>query len=324
VGSDWLELPQILDMLDAARAGDRQRLDEYLAESRLRCTSPDCASLVVARWHLAYFVEGKGWAQLNAPPEPDGQARQVIVLHDCMEGGIGASSLPVPFERRIVAVAWHEEHWVLQLEDGEVRSTPLQLARAMGDSSYDGFFVEETTIARNFNKIDGSVPIEHLGPPVDWAAIRVKLPSTIEDGVLGVLTRGSAGMEFTTTVDAFGRRVNIVVSVDAQGSWETALRRAAALVERLDTHVAAVREHATRQLLELKNGTWLEEGEPPVSADAFQQLMQLEGLTFYDDGSVVFHFEDGESAERSGLFWGHAIVVSMSSDDGLSAARIEG
>jgi hypothetical protein len=25
---------------------------------------------------------------------------------------------------------------------------------------------------------------------------------------------------------------------------------------------------------------WLEDGEPPVSAEAFQELMQLEGLTF--------------------------------------------
>src|SRR5262245_5283028 len=187
--SDWLELQQLRDMLDDARAGRRQRLDAYLAESRLRCAAPDCASLIVVRLHLAYFVEGEGWAALNAPPEPDGQARQVIVLYDCTEDGIGSSNLPVPFARRIVAVAWDEGHWVLQLEDGEVRATPLQLVRAMSDGAYDGFFQAEATIARNLGKIDGSVPIEHLGPPVDWVAICAALPLTIEDSMLGVLTR---------------------------------------------------------------------------------------------------------------------------------------
>jgi hypothetical protein len=323
--SDWLELPQISDMLDQARAGARQRLDAYLAESRLRCASPDCSSLVAVRLHHAYVVDDEGWADLNAPPEPDGHSRQVIVLFQRTEYGIGESKLPVPFARRIVEVAWQEERWVFRLEDGEgVRATPLQLVRAMSDSLFRGFHQPEAAIARNFGKIDGSVPIEHLGPPVDWAAIRAKLPPTIEDTVLGVLTRGSEGMDFGTTIVAHGRSVSISVSVDVQGSWETALRRAAGVVGRLDAYVARAKEHAVRELLDLENGGWLTDGEPSVSAEAFQRLMGLEGLTFYDDGSVVLHFEDGESAERSGLFWGHAIVVVMGSDDQFTAAQIEG
>src|SRR5262245_50557248 len=139
------------------------------------------------------------------------------------------------------------------LEDGEVRATPLQLVRAMSDGAYDGFFQAEATIARNLGKIDGSVPIEHLGPPVDWVAICAALPLTIEDSMLGVLTRDSKGINFDTTIVALGRRVSITVAVDAQGSWETALRRAVAVVGRLDAYVARAKKHAVRELLELKN-----------------------------------------------------------------------
>jgi hypothetical protein len=322
--TDWLDLREIMDLLDEARAGRRQGLDAYLAESRLRCASPDCSDLIVVRWHHTYFVSDEGWATLNAPPTADGDSRQVIILNQRTEDGLGSTSLPVPFTRRIIAVAWNEGCWVLQLEDGEVRVTPLQLVRAMSDGSYDGFFQAEATIARNFGKIDGSAPIEHLGPPVDWDAICATLPLTIEDSVLGMLTRGRHGMDFGATIVALGRGVSISVAVDTQGSWEVALRRAVTVVRQLDAYVARAKEHAVSELLELKNDGWLHDGEPPVSAEAFQGLMQLEGLTFYHEGSVVLYFEDGENAERSGLFCGHAIVVSMDSDDQFTRATIEG
>jgi hypothetical protein len=324
MNSDWLGLSQIKDMLDAARAGRRRGLNDYLAASSLRCASPDCSSLVVVRLHHAYFVDGEGWADLNSPPEPNGHSRQVIVYFQLWQDGIGQCKQPVPFARRIVGVAWSDGCWVFRLADGELRATPLELGRAMSDSSFAGFFKSEEAIARNLGKIDGSVPIEHLGPRVDWAAIRDRLPPTIEDDVLGTLTRGSEGMDFATAIVALGRRVSISVAVDTQGSWETALRRAAAVVAGLDAYVAGAKEHAVSELLKLKNETWLEEDEVPVSVQAFQALMQLEALTFYDDRSVLLSFADGESDERSGLFWGHAIVVSMDSEDLFTRATIEG
>lgn len=48
-----------------------------------------------------------------------------------------------------------------------------------------------------------------------------------------------------------------------------------------------------------------------ISSEEFQGLMQLSGLEFDAKGGVEFTFADGESADRSGLFWGHWIVVNM-------------
>ena len=59
---------------------------------------------------------------------------------------------------------------------------------------------------------------------------------------------------------------------------------------------------AADELLETKNDSWLDEGEEPVTAEAFMNRLQLVEAEFDIDG-ITFWYEDDD------MFWGHSIMV---------------
>jgi hypothetical protein len=71
-------------------------------------------------------------------------------------------------------------------------------------------------------------------------------------------------------------------------------------------------------LLPVKNGTWLEEGEPKMKRDQFVEKISLDSVTISTDEAFEFLYQDG------GLFDGHAIVVRGSLKDGPETADIYG
>ena len=100
----------------------------------------------------------------------------------------------------------------------------------------------------------------------------------------------------------------------------------------LDTFVAILSEQAQwiaasrsqiedsiiGELLELKNSTWLEEGQKSVSRAQFLKAIVLTDITFRSDGSFEMYFDDGD------LFFGHTILLSGSKDKGIDSATIAG
>lgn len=77
-------------------------------------------------------------------------------------------------------------------------------------------------------------------------------------------------------------------------------------------------DYAVDGLLELKNDTWLEDGETELSADEFKAKMVLEAITVEADGDVTFWHHDG------GLFWGHSIQVCIDANDKCTSTDIPG
>jgi len=81
---------------------------------------------------------------------------------------------------------------------------------------------------------------------------------------------------------------------------------------------ARVRAFAAKELLELKNDTWLGEDEVEVSEEEFKSRMVIESVGFHPDGDIEFWFADGD------LFWGHSIQVDARLADGPTAAQMCG
>ena len=79
-----------------------------------------------------------------------------------------------------------------------------------------------------------------------------------------------------------------------------------------------VESFAVEKLLHLKNETWLEEGEVPLSPEKFKAQMKIHSITISSDGSIEFWYDDGD------LFWGHLIRISGSIDEGLKQADVQG
>ena len=60
---------------------------------------------------------------------------------------------------------------------------------------------------------------------------------------------------------------------------------------------------AVKNLLDVKNSSWLEEDELDLTEDEFRRRLTLESIIVKDLGDIEFWFNDGD------LFWGHSILV---------------
>ena len=75
---------------------------------------------------------------------------------------------------------------------------------------------------------------------------------------------------------------------------------------------------AVSKLLELKNSTWLKDGESEFSAKQFVAAMSLTSVSIDSEGGFTFWYDDGE------LFWGHLIKVQGNQEEGPTDASIQG
>ncbi len=159
-------------------------------------------------------------------------------------------------------------------------------------------------------------PVEHAALEAESA--RLKLPVTFTDEAFGTFTLDRRIDRF----EAETRWENLPVTLNLEGSApedvaET-LRAARSLWENQTTWAERVRAFAVKELLPLKNDSWLEEDEAPVTPEVFVSKMRLSSITLQPDRSFEFWHSDGE------LFWGHAIVISGDLDAGPTDADIPG
>jgi len=73
-----------------------------------------------------------------------------------------------------------------------------------------------------------------------------------------------------------------------------------------------------RDLLGLKNSTWLDENETQITEKNFLKKVKLTSVNFFDDTSFELYYDDGN------IFGGHSIVVSITANKELKDATIEG
>lgn len=76
--------------------------------------------------------------------------------------------------------------------------------------------------------------------------------------------------------------------------------------------------YAVQELLEVKNGGWLSEGEAKLTEAQFLERITLTSITVGPTGSFSFWHDDGD------VFWGHSVVVSGTVDGGPDDADIPG
>lgn len=85
----------------------------------------------------------------------------------------------------------------------------------------------------------------------------------------------------------------------------------------LELNDESARVFCASKLLRLKNETWLEDQEEPITQEAFIETLELEGITAFSDGSFSLYFDDND------IFWGHSIVVDVE-DNVLIDANLAG
>jgi hypothetical protein len=158
-------------------------------------------------------------------------------------------------------------------------------------------------------------------PPDDPLAVRaaeLSRPVTHDSERFGTLRldRGLDWWEGEATW--MGDAIKIALAATDQRELNAALATAGALWDDQAGWSERIQAFAARELLELKNESWLDEDEAPLAEAEFRERMRLESVTVYPDGGFTFLHDDGE------LFWGHGIQVSGTLAEGPDNADIAG
>lgn len=115
-----------------------------------------------------------------------------------------------------------------------------------------------------------------------------------------------------------GKTIRVTFPVDGEAPSEDALKTAEALWSDEVKWKERIEQYAVKELLELKNDTWLGDDESEFTAKQFIATMTLKSISISTDGEFEFWFDDGD------LFWGHSIMVSGNLKDGPTDAGIHG
>jgi hypothetical protein len=143
-------------------------------------------------------------------------------------------------------------------------------------------------------------------------------PVELTDPVVGKLTLNRSVDDFEGNIAWVGKQIGLKISVYGGVDPLDSLRTAKVLLANMETWAARVNDYAVAKLLELKNDSWLDEGERHITREEFIRRMHLESITVYPEGKFEFWHNDGD------LFWGHSILVSGSLSEGLTDADIPG
>lgn len=240
--------------------------------------------------------------------------------------GAGAGKSP---DEELWTVVFTLAAW--RVDGGAVQRAPLRVRKAVREEERAALYgvihpnaliaLDAQLIGKDAAAIETAVLGVVLEPPNDpeLRAVLAELqkPVTIDDAVLGTLTLDRRLDWFVGRATWLGEPVT--VNVEAVGDdLPDALATAHALWRDQVGWQARVRDYAVERLLGLKNGTWLEEDESVVSADEFRARMKLESITVDPEGGFTFFHEDGD------LFWGHAIEIGGSLEEGPDHADIPG
>jgi hypothetical protein len=149
-------------------------------------------------------------------------------------------------------------------------------------------------------------------------AERLQQPVTISDPTFGTLTFNRDVDWWEANVAWLNQPIQLFLSVEEPADLESVLASARILWQNQAQWSQRVQDFAIDKLLELKNDSWLEEDEEPLTASQFVERMTLESITIYPDGGFDFLHNDGD------LFWGHSIQVTGTLREGPTDADIPG
>lgn len=212
----------------------------------------------------------------------------------------------------------------------KLERTPLSVSKAVSDDELKGLMHDLpayriVAMLVRFSSVDRSradlVAIQASAPSdaeLEQEALELQKPITIDDSVFGTLTfnRDVSWWEGTATWQ--GRSIRFHLDAENRAELTAAIQAARALWLAQPAWNERIRTYAVRELLPLKNSSWLEENETPVTPAVFDRRMTLESITVTHKGGFSFFHDDG------GLFWGHAIEITGTLESGPTDADIPG
>lgn len=146
--------------------------------------------------------------------------------------------------------------------------------------------------------------------------------------ILGKITCEKDSGEWTATIRCGSRDVNVRIIPDDQ-TFETTLRLAAEVVERLDELDKSAKRIAVADLRDTYNNGWNEYDEvqadgtlktvsnPQLSDAEFEKKLSLNAINVTGDQMIDLFYDD------ENMFWGHSVVVNSLNGLNFSNATAE-
>lgn len=164
------------------------------------------------------------------------------------------------------------------------------------------------------------LPQPEIDPEMKAILEEQKKPVSIWVPELGTFTLNRLVNWFEAEVEWLGQPARL--DIDREEDWDACVEQAKALMADQKGWDEKVRSFAADQLLEQAND-WAQdaaEGEEPeeITREQFMERMELDAVQISAGGRFEFWFNDGD------LFWGHAIHVTGSLDQGPEMAQMEG
>lgn len=125
----------------------------------------------------------------------------------------------------------------------------------------------------------------------------------INSGAFGELKLDMEFNRYNGVFDLNGKKVEISFNNTSIDKFDNNL---------VDTekHLANISKYINKMIKEmiiLKNESWLEENEEPIKNDAFDKEIGLYSINVYEDACMELYFKCGD------LFWGHEIISNIDS-----------
>lgn len=189
--------------------------------------------------------------------------------------------------------------------------------RVRGDSVFQ-IMVRPSEDGKQFLMTE--LPQPEIDPEMKAILEEQKKPVSIWVPELGTFTLNRLVNWFEAEVEWLGQPARL--DIDREEDWDACVEQAKALMADQKGWDEKVRSFAADQLLEQAND-WARdaaEGEEPeeISREQFMERLELDAVQISADGRFEFWFNDGD------LFWGHAIHVTGSLDQGPEMAQMEG
>ena len=189
--------------------------------------------------------------------------------------------------------------------------------RVRGDSVFQ-IMVRPSEDGKQFLMTE--LPQPEIDPEMKAILEEQKKPVSIWVPELGTFTLNRLVNWFEAEVEWLGQPARL--DIDREEDWDACVEQAKALMADQKGWDEKVRSFAADQLLEQAND-WAQdaaEGEEPeeITREQFMERLELDAVQISAGGRFEFWFNDGD------LFWGHAIHVTGSLDQGPEMAQMEG
>lgn len=240
------------------------------------------------------------------------------------------------------ACGWPEEddQWTLaftfhcwKIPPGSIKTRPLSVRITASLEEFDSLrnrsvsysvvrirakVVEESVLGTSQAELLEFLGSDGSDSELNQAAADLQTPVVIKDRQFGKLKLDRRVNWYTAKTKWNGAAITLNLTVDDSGAIDGALTVARTLWKDQERWAKRIEDYAVRELLPLKNESWLDDEDVELSAQLFKSKMTLESITVTPDGSFDFWHNDGD------LFSGHSIQVSGDLSQGPTDAAIPG